>query len=143
MHLRVIVTLLFVFSVCSSAVAGGYAFVEPDQFRTWLCEGKAIAIVDIQTAADFRKQHFPASIETNAYPVKSEADKARLDKVLPKLQATDTPVVVICPRGGGGAKGAYDYLRTKGISEKRLFILAGGMQGWPYSELTAPGEMDR
>jgi len=39
--------------------------------------------------------------------------------------------VVICPRGGGGAKNACDYLKEKEI-EKRIFILREGMQGWPY-----------
>jgi rhodanese-related sulfurtransferase len=67
-------------------------------------------------------------------------DKQKLNKVLPTLLATQNDVVVVCPRGGGGAKNAYDYLKEKGVSEKRLFILEDGMQGWPYKELTVGGK---
>ena len=99
-----------------------------------------MTIIDIQPAADFRKQHFRGSIETNAYPVKSAEERQRLDKSLPQLAATGEDVVVVCPRGGGGAKGAYDYLKGRGIAENRLFILEGGMQGWPYQGLTVLGK---
>ena len=121
------------------AAAAGYSYVAADDFKTWLQDGKKMSIVDIQTAADFRKQHFRSSIETNAYPVKSDDDRARLDKALPLLTASADDIVVVCPRGGGGAKATYDYLKSKGIDEKRLFILEGGMQGWPHKGLTVLG----
>lgn len=94
-----------------------------------------MTIVDIQVPAEFKQHHFKGSVETGAYPVKSAADKQKLDAVMPKLSATQNDLVVICPRGGGGAKNTYDYLKEKGIDEKRIFILKEGMQGWPYKEL--------
>jgi rhodanese-related sulfurtransferase len=111
-------------------------YVEPDQFKQWLESGKIIQIIDIQVPADFQKHHFKGSIETNAYPVKSADDKQKLDKAIPQLSSGQEDIVVICPRGGGGAKNAYDYLKEKGIAEKRLFILEDGMQGWLYKQLT-------
>jgi thiosulfate/3-mercaptopyruvate sulfurtransferase len=44
-------------------------------------------------------------------------------------------VVIVCPRGGGGAKRAYDHLAGQGVTGGRLFILEQGQQGWPYPEL--------
>jgi rhodanese-related sulfurtransferase len=121
-------------------MAAGYNYVAPDQFKQWLEKGKDMSIVDIQVPAEFQQHHFKGSLETNSYPVKSAADKQKLDAVLPKLAATHNDVVVICPRGGGGAKNTYDYLKEKGIDEKRIYILKEGMQGWPYKELTSGGK---
>ena len=94
-----------------------------------------MAIVDIQVPEEFQQHHFKGSLETNSYPVKSAVDKQKLDTILPRLFASQNDVVVICPRGGGGAKNTFDYLKEKGIDEKRIFILEKGMQGWPYKEL--------
>ena len=136
-------TLLFSVALlfCAAPVfAAGYNYVVPEQFKQWLEKGKDLSIVDIQVPTEFQQHHFKGSLETNSYPVKSAADKQKLDTVLPKLSATQNDVVVICPRGGGGAKNTYDYLKEKGIDEKRIFILKGGMQGWPYKELTENGK---
>jgi len=121
------------------ALAGGYNYVEPDQFRQWLEKGKDMAIVDIQVPAEFQQHHFQGALETNAFPAKTPDEKLRLDKVLPRLSASRNDVVVVCPRGGGGAKNTYDYLQGKGIDEKRIFILRDGMQGGPYKELAVSG----
>lgn len=127
--------LLLLIGCFFTVSAWAYNYVEQDQFRLWLEKGKIMAIVDIQVPAEFKQHHFRDALETGAYPVKSAADKLKLDKVLPKLTANRDDVVVVCPRGGGGAKNTYDYLKEKGIDEKRIFILREGMQGWPYKEL--------
>jgi len=137
---RIMLLVLLLLGCAVTAVAGGYNYVEPDQFKQWLEKGKDMSIVDIQVPAEFQKQHFKGSLETNAYPVKAAEDKQKLDKALPMLLATLNDVVIVCPRGGGGAKNTYDYLKEKGVSEKRLLILEKGMLGWPYKELTVGGK---
>jgi rhodanese-related sulfurtransferase len=99
-----------------------------------------MTIVDIQVPGEFQQHHFKDALETNSYPVKSVDDKQKLDKVLPIIATKQNDVVVVCPRGGGGAKNTYDYLKEKGVDEKRIFILKEGMQGWPYKELTVVGK---
>jgi len=135
-----LIFLLLSLAVCRLSVAGDYHFVKTDDFRSWLQEGKKVAILDIQPAADFQKQHFRGSIETNAYPVKSDESRQRLDTTIPQLAASTDDIVIVCPRGGGGAKATYDYLKSKGINEKRLLILEGGMQGWPHKNLVEAGK---
>jgi rhodanese-related sulfurtransferase len=120
-------------------LAADYHYVAPADFKQWLESRKAMKIVDIQVPAEFQKQHIKGSIQTNAFPVKSTEDKQKLDKLIPQLAASQEDIVVVCPRGRGGAKNTYDYLKEKGIPEKRLFILTDGIQGWPYKELTASG----
>ena len=137
---RISVLVLLLLCWAAASMAGGYSYVEQDQFKLWLELGKDLTIVDIQVPEEFQQHHFKGSLETNSYPVKSAADRQKLDAVLPKLSATQKDVVVICPRGGGGAKNTYDYLKEKGIDEKRIFILKEGMQGWPYKELTVGGK---
>lgn len=136
---KVLAIAFIIFGLTVSAMAASYNYVEQGQFKQWLEAGKNISIVDIQVAAEFRKQHFKGALETNAFPVKSAEDKQKIDKILPALAANQHEIVVICPRGGGGAKNTIDYLKEKGINEKRIFILKEGMQGWQYKELTISG----
>lgn len=121
------------------AVAASYNYVKPDTFKQWMESGKKTIIVDIQVPAEFEKRHFKGSVETNAYPVKSDEEKKRLDKVVEQINSSPVDVVIVCPRGGGGAKNTYDYLKSKGVDEKRLFILEKGMEGWPYPEICVTG----
>ncbi|GFE61706.1 rhodanese-like domain-containing protein [Geobacter sp. AOG2] len=139
---RIVLLVLILVGCAATALAGTYNYVEPDQFKEWLEKGKDMAIVDIQVPADFQKHHFKGSVETNAFPVKTADDRHKLDKVVPKLLATRNDVVIICPRGGSGAKNTYDYLKESGVGENRLFILEDGMQEWPYKELTVGGKQE-
>jgi len=135
----VLVFLLLSSALCGIANAGNYNYLKADDFSSWLRGGTKMAIIDIQPAEDFGKHHFPGSIETNAYPVKSDESRQRLDSILPVLNASADPVVIVCPRGGGGAKATYDHLKSRGVDEKRLLILEGGMQGWPHKNLVESG----
>lgn len=137
---RIMLLVLLIIGCATTAIAGSYSYVDQDQFKQWLGYKKKMAIVDIQLPAEFQKHHFKGALETGAFPVKSVEDKEKLDKVMPRLLESQNDVVVVCPRGGGGAKNTYDYLKEKGISEKRIFILEKGMQGWPYQELTVAGK---
>jgi len=133
---QIMLLLTLLLASASLVMAGNYNYVEQGQFRQWLEQGKDMSIVDIQVPAEFRQHHFRGALETNAFPVKTPDEKLKLDKILPVLSSSGNDVVVVCPRGGGGAKNTYDYLKEKGISEKRIFILREGMQGWPHKELT-------
>jgi len=128
---------LFTSSVASAA---GYNYLEADDFKKWLESGREMTIVDIQPHTEFVQHHFKGAVETNAFPAQSAEERARLDKALPLVAETSGDVVVVCPRGGKGAKGAYDYLKEKGVKEERLQILEDGMQGWPHKEMTVDGD---
>lgn len=128
-----VLVVAFVFVLTTTALAANY--VKPDEFKKWLEGGKSMIIVDIQLKEDFAKHHFKGSIQTNAYPVKAEDEKKRLDAALSKAKASKDDVVIICPRGKGGAMNTYEYLKSNGISENRLYILEGGIAGWPYKEM--------
>jgi rhodanese-related sulfurtransferase len=96
-------------------------------------------IVDIQPPADFAKGHFKGAIETNAYPLKTDDEKQRIDKTLQRINAAPDDIVIVCPRGGGGAKNTWDYLKSKGVPEGRMYILEKGSEGWPYKEMCVTG----
>ena len=113
-----------------------YNYVAPDERRQWLNRSAHLLIVDIQESKDFAAHHIKGSIETNGYPVKSDQDRQKIDPAI-RLYETDSgydAVVVVCPRGKGGAKRTYEYLQKKGVPDEKLFILTGGMGGWPYKE---------
>ena len=121
----------------TSALAANY--IEPQELKELLDKKMPVIMVDIQPAADFEKQHLAGSIETNAFPAKSDDEKKRLDMVLPIIKASNDPVVVICPRGKTGAKNSYEYIVSQGVSEERMQILEGGIYEWPYKEMFVKG----
>jgi rhodanese-related sulfurtransferase len=119
----------------ASAHAGEYHYVSQDDMKKWLESNKEMVIVDIQPAKDFARQHFAGAVETNAFPVENDAERHRLDHAVEVGKGNNKDVVVVCPRGKGGAKRCYDFLRENGIAPERLYILTDGMDKWPYKEL--------
>lgn len=127
--------LLVLLGAPSMALSDSYEYITAEKVKHKLEKKEPMHLVDIQVKEDFAKHHLPGAIATYSYPVKSEAEKAKLDAIIEKLQSDDAPVVVVCPRGAGGAKRCHDYLKEKGIVEGRLLILEKGQEGWPYKEL--------
>ncbi len=132
-----ILMMMFMLVLTSNALAAN--MLKPDVFKKWLETGKKMIIVDIQPKEDFEKHHFKGSIETNAFPAKTDEEKKRLDSAIEKIKKTNDDVVIICPRGRSGATNTYEYIKSKGIDEKRLYILEGGISGWPYKEMLQKG----
>ncbi|MCX7991491.1 MAG: rhodanese-like domain-containing protein [Proteobacteria bacterium] len=124
---------LFVFK--SFGFAESYNFIKPEELKRLIESGKRIHLIDVQKEGDFVKKHIKGSVQTDAYPVKSDEDKRKLDYVAEKIKNDNLDVVIVCPRGGGAAKNTYSYLKEKGIAEKRLYILEGGIQGFSYEEV--------
>lgn len=125
--------LLCIFNVAS--VFESFNYLEADQFKEWIERDKPVIIVDIQVKDEFAAHNFPGSIETNAYPVKTEAQQKQIAPALEAYKKTGNDVVVVCPRGGGGAKRCYSYLKSQGVPEEKLTILKGGIAKWPYRDM--------
>jgi rhodanese-related sulfurtransferase len=137
---KIVMLTLMLALVATAALAASYNYVKPEVFKGWLESGKEVVIVDIQVPEGYAKSHFKGSLETGAYPVKTDDERARLDKTMERINATKAEVVIVCPRGGGGAKNTYDYLKGKGVDEKRLLILEKGMEGWTFPEMCVVGK---
>lgn len=137
MFKRIALSLAITLLAAGPALATNY--ISPANLKKMLDEKQQVILVDIQPADQFVQHHFPGAVETNAFPAKTDEEKARLDKVLPIINASTAPVTVLCPRGKGGAKNSYDYLQSKGVPESRLQILEGGIGGWPYGEMFVKG----
>lgn len=136
MHRRIL--LLLVASLLLLAVpafAGSYNYISPEQVKTNMEHKAPMHIFDIQVEDEYAQHHLPGAMKSCAYPVKSDADKAKVDAFVSDLQKDSAPVVIICPRGKGGAERAYMHLKEKGVAEDRLFILEGGQGGWPYENM--------
>ncbi len=118
-----------------AAIFEKFNYLEPDQFKQWLETDKPMIIVDIQDKDAFATHHFAGSMETNAFPVKTDAEKKQIDPAVAAYKASGNDVVVICPRGGGGAKRCYSYLKSQGVPEDKLAILKNGVDKWPYRDM--------
>jgi len=143
--MKKIILTLFSFVIMSSAFisyahAEKFNYVSQKGFKTWLESEKKILICDIQPENGFNKHHFKKAIETNAYPAKTKSDLKKLKPFIQKAKNSDKDIVIICPRGKGGAKRTYSYLKKNNFPEKRLFILEGGANGWPYKEFESKSE---
>ena len=132
--------LLGLLLLCGAAFAADappeYRYISASDLESRLNAGQPTHIVDIQVEAEFARHHIRGAIPTQAYPVKIEAERARLSPLIEKLQGDSDPVVIVCPRGAGGARRTYDYLREKGIAAERLLILEKGQGGWTCAPLT-------
>nr|WP_320192401.1 rhodanese-like domain-containing protein [uncultured Desulfobacter sp.] len=131
---KIFLTLVIVM-MAVPAFAFGYNYVSPDKVKSWIETGHPINIVDIQVTEEFKAHHLPGAIPTYSYPVKSDSDKAKLDNAVGEAKKNNDPVVIVCPRGKGGAKRCYDYLKENGVAEDRLLILEKGQLGWPHQEM--------
>ena len=137
MHLRILIAVLalaaLVFLVKSlPAQAKDYNYMSAQELKAMLDSKAPLHLVDIQVEDEFAKHHIEGAVSTCAYPVKSDADKAKLGSALADIQNDALPVVIVCPRGAGGATRTYDYLQEQGVPESRLYILEKGQAGWPY-----------
>lgn len=129
-----ILALLLIGLLNMAALFESFNYVKAEDFKQWLDSGKAMVLVDIQVQDEFSLHHFKDSIETNAFPVETEEQRKMIDPAVAAAKQAGTDVVVICPRGGGGAKRCYSYLMAQGIPEEKLFILEGGVAKWPHKE---------
>lgn len=112
----------------------GFQYYTAEQAKSAIENEEDVIFVDIQVEEEWDQHHIEGAVSTKAYPVKSDENKAKLDAVMPQLEG-DNPVIVICPRGGGGAERTVAYLKESGVASERLFILENGQAGWPYEAL--------
>lgn len=120
----------------SLADEGKYNYISAADLEARLTEKLPTNIVDIQVEEEFAQHHIKGATPTYAYPVKSDADRSKLAAIVEELRANADPVVIVCPRGAGGAKRTYDYLLQQGIAADRLLILVKGQEGWACVPLT-------
>ncbi|MDF1536633.1 MAG: rhodanese-like domain-containing protein [bacterium] len=88
----------------------GYNYMAPADLKARMESSAPMTVVDIQVKEEFDQHHIKGALATYAYPVKSEMEKTRLDTVLDQIASGSGPVVIVCPRAGGGAQRAFDYL---------------------------------
>lgn len=136
MRKKLVLTALML-THASLALAANY--ISPDELNQMIQQQKDVVIVDIQPANEFERHYLKGSIETNAFPAKNPDETQRLDKTLLLINASTAPVVIVCPRGGSGAKNSYEYLQAQGVAEDRLLILKGGIAGWPHQDMLQHG----
>jgi len=133
--MKKLIMILFSFLLTLPAFAGEYNYISQDKVKEWIETDTPVMIVDIQVEDEFQAHHIKDSVATYSYPVKSDADKAKLAAAVAQAKDHDKPVVIVCPRGKGGAKRCYDHMAANGIAEDRLLILEKGMGGWSYKEM--------
>jgi rhodanese-related sulfurtransferase len=130
-----IIMAAFILLITATAWSAGYNYVSQEQVKTWIETQSPVIIVDIQVREEFDVHHLKGSLATYAYPAKSDLDKAKLDTAVSQAKSNNHPVVIVCPRGKGGAKRSYDYMAAHDVAKDRLLILEKGMAGWSYKGL--------
>lgn len=112
-----------------------YNYITADETAKLIRENaSSIVLVDIQEKGDFEEEHLKGALATYAYPVKTDAEKARLAELIPSIKPNQK-VIIICPKGGGGADRAYDFYLEKGLKKEQLFTLQGGQYEWPRDKI--------
>ncbi|MFV0425242.1 MAG: rhodanese-like domain-containing protein [Bacilli bacterium] len=128
----------FAITGCSSEeenVDDEYKYITAENLKTDIEDEREMIIIDIQPEEDFNNAHIVGAIPTYAYPAESDVDRAKLDDFIDEYKGGDTPIIIVCPGGGGGAKNTWSYMREQGMDISRFLILENGQKGWPYDEL--------
>lgn len=134
-----VLIMFFVLGTITSVSAEEYNYIAAKDMKNRIETGNEIVIVDIQIEKEFKQHHLPGSTATYAYPVKTEEERAKIDKAVQLFQESGNDVVIVCPRGAGGAKRCYDYMLMKNVPSEKIYILEKGIAGWPYQELLQKG----
>jgi rhodanese-related sulfurtransferase len=121
-----------VFGTAWAISPGGYRYITAKDLKDRIDAESPMIIIDVCPAQLFAKRHIRGSIETNAYPVKTESEKAKLVQLLAKIKSSTDDIIIVCPMGGGGARNTVDYFKMQGIDAKKLLILEKGIFNWPY-----------
>lgn len=117
MRKLVLIICTALLALAQYSIAADYQYVPAEELKGWLEAARPVLLVDIQEKKDFTAHHIKGSMETNAYPVKSDAERQTLIPAVGKAKDNEA-VVIVCPRGKGGAKRTYDYLKEQGVSEE-------------------------
>jgi len=126
------IAILFILALPVMAWAADFNYITQDDMRARLNAKDDMHIVDICPVDLYAEKHLPGSVETNAYPVKTEEERAKLTPLLDDLKADAKDIIIVCPGGAGGAQRTYEYFAANGIDAGRMKILEHGMKGWPY-----------
>jgi thiosulfate/3-mercaptopyruvate sulfurtransferase len=118
------------FNIYHSAMdTTGIQYVTPEKFREWYTEGKAL-VVDVQTYGGYTQMHFPGSLPTHAYPVRTPDQKKRVESVIPAIKKTKKPVVLVCPGGITGAPNARVHLLSMASRINGCLCCRGELSGF-------------
>ncbi|MEE4254420.1 MAG: rhodanese-like domain-containing protein [Desulfuromusa sp.] len=128
-------TIVLLLTLSLSVSAFAYQYITAAEVKQHIAARTPMTLVDIQVEDEFNQHHIIGAQATYAYPVKTAADHAKMTPVITPLLTNNDMAVVVCPRGGGGAKRAYDLLLKSGVAEDRVYILKKGQADWPYPEL--------
>ena len=128
-----LIAVLFSATTASAFLFDGYNYISADDLQKRIKAQSPMILVDICSVEQFAKAHIPGSIETNAYPVETDAQREALGHLLPQIRKSSDDVIILCPRGGGGAKRTYDYYKANGVDQSRLLILEKGVEKWPFA----------
>jgi rhodanese-related sulfurtransferase len=129
---KIIAMLVVTLMISVPVLASNYQYISAADLKDKIDNNAQGLLLDIQVAGEFDEHHIPGAVATFAYPVKSDVDKEKLQTFIAQAKEKSEPITIVCPRGGGGAKRAYDYLKEQGVAESRLKILEGGQAKWPY-----------
>lgn len=117
----------------SGQAALEYNYISVDDTAQIIRDKKpGYAIIDIQVKDSFDKHHLEGAIATYAFPGDKPEMHEKLKAGLEQVK-DDQKIIIVCPRGGGGAKNSINYYRSIGVDNARLLILEKGQEGWPSS----------
>lgn len=134
-----LLTLCIMLMTVTAGYGSDYAYISAESMKERLVHGDELVIVDIQVAEEFTLHHLPGSVATYAYPVKSDDERGRIDQAVKLARETGNDVVIVCPRGKGGAKRTYDYMVKQDVPVEKISILEKGIAGWPYGDMLEKG----
>ncbi len=133
-YLVLLAMAVSVFAAAGQVCADDFNYISITEFKARMDAGDhesgAMDIVTTQTEAEYATGHLKAAYPTYARPLRSQSDFEKLHPFMDKVKDSDSDIVIICPRGRGGAEIPYRYFMEHGIAEDRLLILKDGQEAF-------------
>lgn len=124
--------------LCMTSIPGlsqAYNMMTADQLKVRLDSKEPTILLDIQKENAYKEHHFYGSIRTYAYPAKTDTDLQSVVQGVRVHEQTGNDIVIIGPRGGRAAQRTTEFLITRRVPEDKIYILDGGIKGWPYPKM--------
>lgn len=112
-----------------------YQYMTPDELVERMEKRQGVMLIDVRPEENYNAGHLPDAVSTKSYPNETKEQQEALSALKAEVESTLDPVVIIGMNGKEGAENAISYFASLGVDERKFYILEGGGNNWPHTDM--------